>query len=157
GLLRARGSRRAHGAGRSRGAGPHRGLASRRPARLRVVPRPGPATPRLGARGGHRGRAPPPRRVAARGPAARAAPRDPVDGTARRAAVPERPPGRRRRRRRMSLTTGAAAPSAGEKTTRRMTAAVLVAPGRVELAERPRRPPAPGEIEIRLEGCGVCG
>src|SRR5690606_31203873 len=45
----------------------------------------------------------------------------------------------------------------GEKTTRGMTAAVLVAPGRVELAERPRRPPAPGEIEIRLEGCGVCG
>ncbi len=57
----------------------------------------------------------------------------------------------------MSLAAGAAAPSAGETATRRMRAAVLVAPGRVELTERPRRAPAAGEIEVRLEGCGVCG
>lgn len=36
-------------------------------------------------------------------------------------------------------------------------AAVIVAPGRIELTDRPRRAPADGEIEIRLEGCGVCG
>lgn len=35
--------------------------------------------------------------------------------------------------------------------------AVLAAPGRIELAEAPCPEPEPGEIRVRLEGCGVCG
>jgi threonine dehydrogenase-like Zn-dependent dehydrogenase len=38
-----------------------------------------------------------------------------------------------------------------------MRAAVVTAPGRVELREVALPAPGPGEIRIRLEGCGVCG
>jgi threonine dehydrogenase-like Zn-dependent dehydrogenase len=37
-----------------------------------------------------------------------------------------------------------------------MRAAVLAAPGRIELTEVIRPEPGPGEVRIRLEGCGVC-
>jgi threonine dehydrogenase-like Zn-dependent dehydrogenase len=37
-----------------------------------------------------------------------------------------------------------------------MAAAVLAAPGRIEIAERPLPEPGAGEVRIRLEGCGVC-
>lgn len=36
-------------------------------------------------------------------------------------------------------------------------AAVLVAPRRFELVDRPRPEPGAGEVRVRLEGCGVCG
>jgi threonine dehydrogenase-like Zn-dependent dehydrogenase len=38
-----------------------------------------------------------------------------------------------------------------------MKAAVLAAPGRFELADVPRPEPGPGQVRVRLEGCGVCG
>jgi len=37
-----------------------------------------------------------------------------------------------------------------------MRAAVLTGPGRVELREVPRPEPGPGQVRLRLEGCGVC-
>jgi len=40
--------------------------------------------------------------------------------------------------------------------TGKMRAARLVAPGRFEVVEAERPEPAPGEVRIRLEGCGVC-
>lgn len=40
--------------------------------------------------------------------------------------------------------------------TQMMTAAVLEGPGRVSLREVPRPTPGPGQVRIRLEGCGVC-
>jgi len=39
----------------------------------------------------------------------------------------------------------------------RMRAAILTAPRRVEVAEVARPDPAPGEVLVRMEGCGVCG
>ncbi|MFN3649258.1 MAG: MDR/zinc-dependent alcohol dehydrogenase-like family protein [Armatimonadota bacterium] len=39
---------------------------------------------------------------------------------------------------------------------RRMRAAVLVEPGRMELQEVPVPEPDPGQLRVRLEGCGVC-
>lgn len=41
--------------------------------------------------------------------------------------------------------------------TATMRAAVLAGPRRLELAEVPRPVPGPGEVLVRLEGCGVCG
>lgn len=38
----------------------------------------------------------------------------------------------------------------------RMRAATLVAPGRFEIGEHPLPDPGPGEVRIRLQGCGVC-
>jgi threonine dehydrogenase-like Zn-dependent dehydrogenase len=38
-----------------------------------------------------------------------------------------------------------------------MRAAVLAGPRRFELVEVPRPKPGPGEVLVRLEGCGVCG
>ena len=37
-----------------------------------------------------------------------------------------------------------------------MEAAVLVAPGRMEMTRAPVPQPGPGEVRVRLEGCGVC-
>ncbi len=37
-----------------------------------------------------------------------------------------------------------------------MRAAVLAAPGRIEMANVPVPQPGPGEVRVRLEGCGVC-
>lgn len=39
----------------------------------------------------------------------------------------------------------------------RMRAAVLTGPRRIELVEVDRPRPGPGEVTVRLEGCGVCG
>ncbi len=38
----------------------------------------------------------------------------------------------------------------------RMPAAVLTAPGQITLTEAPLPQPGPGEIRLKLEGCGVC-
>src|SRR4051812_32736746 len=38
-----------------------------------------------------------------------------------------------------------------------MQAAVLAAPGRMEIAEVDLPDPGPGEVRLALEGCGVCG
>jgi threonine dehydrogenase-like Zn-dependent dehydrogenase len=46
--------------------------------------------------------------------------------------------------------TAAAAP------TRRMQASVLTAPGRMELRRTELPEPGPGQVRVRLEGCGVC-
>ncbi|MBB3974624.1 MDR/zinc-dependent alcohol dehydrogenase-like family protein [Hansschlegelia beijingensis] len=37
-----------------------------------------------------------------------------------------------------------------------MRAAVLTGPGRIRIEQVPRPAPAPGQVRIRLEGCGVC-
>lgn len=37
-----------------------------------------------------------------------------------------------------------------------MRAAVLTAPGRIDIIEAKRPEPGPGEVRIRMEGCGVC-
>ena len=37
-----------------------------------------------------------------------------------------------------------------------MRAAVLVGPGRFEMQDAPVPQPGPGEVRVRLEGCGVC-
>ncbi|MWD28901.1 zinc-binding dehydrogenase [Aquicoccus sp. SCR17] len=37
-----------------------------------------------------------------------------------------------------------------------MIAAQIMAPGRVEIVELPLPEPGPGEVRVRLEGCGVC-
>lgn len=38
-----------------------------------------------------------------------------------------------------------------------MRAAVLVGPERVEIEHRPVPDPKPGEVRVRLDGCGICG
>jgi threonine dehydrogenase-like Zn-dependent dehydrogenase len=38
-----------------------------------------------------------------------------------------------------------------------MRAAVVAAPGRAEIREVPLPDPGPGQVRVRLEGCGVCG
>src|SRR3954463_12154094 len=37
-----------------------------------------------------------------------------------------------------------------------MQAATVVAPGRIELVHVPRPKPSPGEVVVRVEGCGIC-
>jgi threonine dehydrogenase-like Zn-dependent dehydrogenase len=37
-----------------------------------------------------------------------------------------------------------------------MRAAVVAAPGRVQMVETPRPTPGPGQVRVKLEGCGVC-
>jgi threonine dehydrogenase-like Zn-dependent dehydrogenase len=44
----------------------------------------------------------------------------------------------------------------GSDGSLQMRAAVVTGPGRVELATLPRVTPGPGEVRVRLEGCGVC-
>jgi NADPH:quinone reductase len=42
------------------------------------------------------------------------------------------------------------------RASERLSAALIVAPGRIEIIESPLRDPAPSEVRIRMEGCGVC-
>lgn len=37
-----------------------------------------------------------------------------------------------------------------------MRAAVITGPGQVEIADRPLPEPGPGQVRVKLEGCGVC-
>lgn len=37
-----------------------------------------------------------------------------------------------------------------------MRAAVVTGPGRIEIVQAPRPEPGPGQVRVRLEGCGVC-
>jgi D-arabinose 1-dehydrogenase-like Zn-dependent alcohol dehydrogenase len=37
-----------------------------------------------------------------------------------------------------------------------MRAAVVTAPGTIEVQELPLPEPAPGQVRVRLDGCGVC-
>lgn len=37
-----------------------------------------------------------------------------------------------------------------------MRAAILTGPGRAEVVDAPRPEPGPGQVRVRLEGCGVC-
>lgn len=48
-----------------------------------------------------------------------------------------------------------ASPGGASRNT--MRAAVVTEPGRVEVHEVPRPDPAPGQVRVKLEGCGVCG
>ena len=48
-------------------------------------------------------------------------------------------------------------PPAARVAAARGAAAVLAAPGRVRLRRVARREPGSGEVEVRVEGCGVCG
>lgn len=41
-------------------------------------------------------------------------------------------------------------------STELMRAAVLAAPGEIQIEQQERPEPGPGEVRIRLEGCGVC-
>ena len=41
-------------------------------------------------------------------------------------------------------------------STNTMRAAVLTGPGRIEVAQVARPEPGPGQVRVRLEGCGVC-
>lgn len=43
------------------------------------------------------------------------------------------------------------------ESARVMRAAVIAAPGEARLEERPVPEPAPDQVRVRLEGCGVCG
>ena len=38
----------------------------------------------------------------------------------------------------------------------KLRAAIVTAPGRVEIVEAPLPTPGPGEVRVRLDGCGVC-
>jgi threonine dehydrogenase-like Zn-dependent dehydrogenase len=47
-------------------------------------------------------------------------------------------------------------PDAPVSTPRAVRAAEFAAPGRIRMVDVPLRPPATGEVRVRLEGCGVC-
>lgn len=64
----------------------------------------------------------------------------------------DRVPARSRVDRAASRATGGRSGS----TRARMRAAVLVEPRRFEIEEVPLPQPGPGEVRVRLEGCGVC-
>lgn len=44
----------------------------------------------------------------------------------------------------------------GGESASRMRAAVVTAPGKVEIRDVPIPQPGPGQVRVRLEGCGVC-
>jgi threonine dehydrogenase-like Zn-dependent dehydrogenase len=46
--------------------------------------------------------------------------------------------------------------AAAPKRTAMMRAAVIIGPGRVEIAHLPLPHPGPGQVRVKLEGCGVC-
>lgn len=52
------------------------------------------------------------------------------------------------------MSAAETAPAPSEQATTR--AAVLAGPGQIELRDVPCGEPGPGEVRIRLEGCGVC-
>src|SRR5690606_26779102 len=84
-------------------------------------------------------------------------------GTARRvaggdAAAPERPAAAGRERRAGTREGCFVTQTLNVSTavTTSMTAAVLQEPGHFELVRRPVPDPAPGQVRVKLEGCGVC-
>lgn len=57
----------------------------------------------------------------------------------------------------MSDAITASAPVTGTVTGTVARAAVVTEPGRVALQASPMREPGPGQVRVRLDGCGVCG
>jgi threonine dehydrogenase-like Zn-dependent dehydrogenase len=55
------------------------------------------------------------------------------------------------------MTAVATRPAISPARRATMRAAVLAAPGAVRLEEVPIPEPGPGQVRVRLEGCGVCG
>jgi len=55
-----------------------------------------------------------------------------------------------------TLRGGVAAPAGGEQAPTLMRAAVITGPGQVTVRHVPRPSPGPGQVLVRLEGCGVC-
>ncbi|MFC0410743.1 MDR/zinc-dependent alcohol dehydrogenase-like family protein [Roseomonas elaeocarpi] len=56
----------------------------------------------------------------------------------------------------MGVTTEAPPAPVAAEAVATMRAAVLTAPGRIEVQEVARPEPGPGQVRLRLEGCGVC-
>jgi threonine dehydrogenase-like Zn-dependent dehydrogenase len=56
----------------------------------------------------------------------------------------------------MTITDMESTPAAAAGTRTTMRAVRLAAPGRIRLDEVPLPEPGPGQLRIRLEGCGVC-
>src|ERR671912_2808193 len=61
------------------------------------------------------------------------------------------------RRGRLPVPGGSATAPSSPPATRTMRASVVAGPGRVEVEHLVVPEPGPGEVRIRLEGCGVCG
>jgi len=55
------------------------------------------------------------------------------------------------------MTTLQAHAPRSTSTRATMRAAVIAAPGKVEVRQVPLPRPGPGQVRVRLEGCGVCG
>lgn len=55
-----------------------------------------------------------------------------------------------------TLSRSSTEPTEKVGTSTSMQAAVIVAPGKMELREVPIPDPGPGQVRIKLEGCGVC-
>ncbi|HEX8322861.1 MAG TPA: hypothetical protein VF595_03005, partial [Tepidisphaeraceae bacterium] len=53
----------------------------------------------------------------------------------------------------MTLSAG---PAAADTARRTMRAAAVVSPGRLSVQTAAVPEPGPGQVRVRLEGCGVC-